>query len=119
MVYIPVLTEALLVKGAVALKALLAAKGAAVSYGGHVVAQQAGGQALHALAQGLFGQHAVGLLPALSNALQVGAATLVLGGVTYTVAEVAAYIIMSLREEGYSDAEIRRFLLEQYGIEWS
>ncbi|MDF5756201.1 hypothetical protein [Spongiactinospora sp. TRM90649] len=113
MPYIPGV-EILLFKGFAALKALLAAKGAVAT----TVAHQAGSTAIQALGSNLFGQSAMSLLPALSNAVAQGAAVLVIGGATYTVAEVAAYVIAQMRGEGYSDAQIRTYLQENYNIEW-
>lgn len=115
--YVPGM-EILIAKGAIALKGLLAAKGAALAHGGHFVAQQAGQEGLKYLVTALFGSSHAPLLTALAGAAKTGSAVLVVGGSTYTVAEVVAYIAAEMKGQGYSKKEIKKYFRKNYGIEW-
>lgn len=116
MPYIPVVTELLLAKAAIAIKGLLMAKGAAATAGAHFVAQQAGQQALQALVAGITQYH-LAVVPALKAAVVTGATVLTIGGVAYTVAEATSYIIAKMRGEGYTDAEIRKYFRDNYDLD--
>ncbi|MBT2507662.1 hypothetical protein J7I98_17565 [Streptomyces sp. ISL-98] len=124
MVYFPG-TEILITKGLIALKAALAAKGAAAT----AIAHQAGTHALStAVSSTLYtplgasasyaATHTVGasLAHALAQGATAGAGALMAGGTIYTVAEVVGYMINEMREDGYSDAEIRKYFLDTYDI---
>ncbi|MFJ7419371.1 hypothetical protein ACIQXD_12220 [Streptomyces uncialis] len=129
MVYFPGL-EFLAIKGFVALKAALTAKGAAATIVGakgaassHILSQAAS----HGLSQAVTGgasyaaHHTVG--QTLAYALQQGATAttgaLVVGGTVYTVGELISLMINEMRKDGHSDEEIREYFRRQYDIVFS
>ncbi|MGW6060330.1 hypothetical protein [Streptomyces sp. NPDC055189] len=124
MVYFPGM-EILLAKGVIALKAALAAKGAAAT----AIVHQAGTHALStAVSSTLYtplgatasyaAHHTIGasLAHALAQGASAGAGALVVGGTLYTVGEVVGYMINEMKEDGYSDDEIREYFRKTYDL---